>query len=351
MKSGPSINPADIDLSAYEAILDVRPRSANRTGISGMVSAPLDELISNPAEFVVATDTTVLVVCDIGLRSGYAAQQLTDLGYSAIVSLGGGLDEWRRQGLPLIGTAGLTDEQLERFDRQIKLPGIGPDGQSRLLASTVAVVGVGGLGAPVVAYLAAAGIGTLVLIDPDTVEISNLQRQPIYSTADAGTPKVDAAERFIADLTSETRVETHRTSVDATNAVALLEGANVVVDATDSFAARYAISDAAHALGVPVVSGAVYRWEGQVTTLDALGPCYRCLFPEPPEAAGYLECAVVGAVGPVVATIGTIQATEVIKLLSDGSSSYVGRLGLYDGAVGKLTTVPVSKRTGCPTCG
>lgn len=351
MNTGPSIKPAAVELSAYETILDVRPRFANRTGISGMVSAPVDELIADPAGFIATRDTTVLIVCDVGMRSAYAAQHLTDQGYATVVSLEGGLDEWRHQGLPLIGTSGLTAEQLERFDRQIKLPGIGADGQSRLLESTVAVVGVGGLGVPVTEYLAAAGIGTLILVDPDVVEVSNLQRQPIYSTTDAGSPKVEAAKRFIHSLTPETQVEVHRIPLDANNAEALLNDADVVVDATDSFDARYAISDAAHGLGVPVVSGAVYRWEGQVTTLDPHGPCYRCLFPEPPEGTEYLDCALIGAIGPVVATIGTIQATEVIKLLSDGSSSYTGRLGLYDGAAGTLTSVPVSRRTGCPTCG
>ena len=351
MPTGPSISPTAVNLSKFETILDVRPPFANRTGIPGMVVTPLDELITEPATFIADLATPVLIVCDVGMRSAYVAQHLAHQGYSGVASLSGGLDEWRHQGFPLVGTAGLTDDQLERFDRQIKLPGIGPDGQSRLLTSTVAVVGVGGLGVPAATYLAAAGVGTLILIDPDVVEISNLQRQPIYATKDADTPKVEAARAFIRSLTPETRVGVHQTPLDADNAEALLTGADVVVDATDSFTARYAISDAAHKLGVPVVSGAVYRWEGQVTTLDPKGPCYRCLFPEAPESTGYLDCALIGAIGPVVATIGTMQATEVIKLLTDGSSSYTGRLGLYDGIAGTLTAVPVSKRTGCPTCG
>ena len=351
MPTGPSIRPADVNLSEFEAVLDVRPPLAKRTGIPGMVVIPLDELVTDPTKFIDDHTTPVLIVCDVGMRSAYVAQHLTDQGFTAVASLAGGLDEWRHQGLPLVGTAGLTDDQLERFDRQIKLPGIGPDGQSRLLGSTVAVVGVGGLGVPAATYLAAAGVGTLLLIDPDVVEVSNLQRQPIYTTENAGTPKVDAAREFIRSLTPETRVGVDRTPLDAGNADALLKGADVVVDATDSFTARYAISDAAHKLGVPVVSGAVYRWEGQITTLGPSGPCYRCLFPEAPEGTGYLDCALIGAIGPVVATIGTMQATEVIRLLTGGSPSYSGRLGLYDGAAGTLASVPVSKRAGCPTCG
>ncbi|MGI9528416.1 MAG: ThiF family adenylyltransferase [Acidimicrobiia bacterium] len=350
MPTGPSIKPTAVDLSEFESILDVRPPLANRTGMPGMVVTPLDELIADPTRFIDDPAKPVLIVCDIGMRSAYVAQHLTDQGYSSVASLEGGLDEWRHQGLPLVGTAGLTDDQLERFDRQIKLPGIGPDGQSLLLGSTVVVVGVGGLGVPVATYLAAAGVGTLILIDPDVVEISNLQRQPIYTTKDAGTPKVAAARDFIGSLTSETRVGVDQTPLDAANAEALLTGADVVVDATDSFAARYAISDAAHKLGVPVVSGAVYRWEGQITTLDPQGPCYRCLFPDAPTGTGHLDCALIGAIGPVVATIGTMQATEVIRLLTGGSSSYSGRLGLYDGAAGTLAVLPVSRRSGCPTC-
>jgi len=351
VNSQPSIKPEDVDLDAFDAILDVRPRWSNRTSISGMVPAPLDELIADPDGFIPTPGSATLVVCDVGLRSAFAASHLAAFGYTAVVSLDGGLDQWRRQGLPLIGTVGLTDAQLERFDRQIKLPGIGALGQSRLLDAAVAVVGVGGLGAPIVAYLAAAGVGLLRLIDPDVVEISNLQRQPIFQTTDAGTPKVGAAQLFNNGLTTETDVDTRPVALDAANAETLLAEVDVVVDATDSFAARYAISDASHRLAVPVVSGAVYRWEGQVTTLEPGGPCYRCLFPEPPEAIEYLDCAVIGAIGPVVATIGTIQATEVIKILAGETSSYAGRLGLYDGSDGKLVTVPVSRRSGCPTCG
>ena len=351
MTSIRSINPESIDLASFDSIMDVRPRFGDRPGIEGAISAPLDELMARPEEFIPDRDAVVLLVCDVGMRSAYAASQLLDSGFANVASLDGGLDEWRRQGLPLTGTAGLTGEQLERFDRQIKLPGIGTEGQTRLLASSVAVVGVGGLGSPVTSYLAAAGVGNLRLIDPDHVEVSNLQRQPIFSTDDVGLPKVAAAERFVAELTPDTAVSAHQVSLQPDNARSLLEGVDVVVDATDSFAARYAISDAAHDLGVPVVSGAVYRWEGQITTLDPQGPCYRCLFPDAPESARYLDCALVGAVGPVVATIGTMQSSEVIKLLTGSSSSFAGRLGVYDGSSGTLTSVPVSKRSGCPTCG
>ena len=183
----------------------------------------------------------------------------------------------------LEGTGGLTADQMERFDRQIKLPEIGHRGQRRLLDSHVTVVGAGGLGAPVLAYLAGAGIGTLRIIDPDVVDLSNLQRQPIYRSAEAGEAKAPLAASFIAGLTPETEVETRQELFTSETARSLLEGTDIVVDATDTFDARYAINDAAIDRGIAMVSGAVYRWEAQIMTLEPGGACYRCVFPEPSD--------------------------------------------------------------------
>lgn len=351
MSTTQDLDPDAVDLSSFDLVLDVRPDATARTGLPGASSAPLDQLLASPQRFVSSTRAKVLLVCDIGMRSGFAARALTDLGYTSVVSLAGGIDEWRRHGLPLTGTEGLTRAQLERFDRQVKLPGIGASGQAGLLSATATVVGAGGLGVPAISYLAAAGLGTLRIVDPDVVELSNLQRQPIYRTEEVGTYKVESAARFVTELTPETRVENHTVALDASNAQSLLEESDVVIDATDSFDARYAISDACHRLGIPVVSGAVYRWEGQITTLDPDGPCYRCLFPEAPAAPQQLDCELIGAMGSVVATIGTMQATEAIKLASGGQSAYAGVLVLYDGASGRFTDVSVARRGDCPVCG
>ena len=228
----------------------------------------------------------------------------------------------------------LDSTQLDRYSRHIIMEEVGPDGQARLLESRALVVGAGGLGAPVIQYLAAAGVGELTIVDDDVVERSNLQRQVIHADADVGEPKVASASAFVERLNPE-----------------LIDGHDVVVDCTDTFRTRYVINDAARLAGVPVVHGAIYKFEGQATTLVPEGPCYRCLFPEAPEPGTVPDCATTGVLGVLPGTLGCIQATEAVKLLLETGEPLVGRLLFYDAMDTTVETVPYQKNPACPVCG
>ena len=351
MSDANTADPRTVDLDAFDQVLDVRPDSHDRTRIEGSVAAPLDALLAAPEQFIASMSEHVLVVCDVGMRSLVAARRLTDAGYSSVVSLAGGIDEWRRSGGALVGTGGLTEVELDRFDRQIKVPDIGVRGQSRMLGSIVTVVGAGGLGVPVISYLAGAGVGTLRIVDHDAVDRTNLHRQPLYGRDDVGRMKVDIAEHRVRTISAETKPVAIPERLTDETAPELISGSDVVVDATDNFEARYALSDAARAVGIPVVSGAVYRWEGQVTTLMPGGPCYRCVFPVSPSVSRHLDCAVIGAVGPVVATIGAVQATEALRISAGLDPAYDGTLLMYDAGSGSSVRLEVRRRADCAACG
>ena len=346
------VDPDDVDLDVYDVIVDVRPHAENAAGIPGSIAVRFEEILASPAGTIPSPTSTVLMVCDIGMRSDIAMRRLRADGYSGIVSLSGGIDAWRRRGLPLVGAGGLSNDQLDRYDRHLKLASIGTSGQRSLLDATVAVVGVGGLGSPVLAYLAGAGVGTMTIIDDDVVDGSNLQRQPIHTTDDIGTAKVDSARVFIESLNPDVSVVSHQRRIDAINASELLAGATVVVDATDNFDARYAINDAAVRLGVPVVFASVYRMEGQVSVFDAKnGPCYRCVFPEPPGDDVPLDCLTIGVLGAITGILGSIQAMEAIKLIVGSPETLTGTLLLYDGMRQVFTTLPIARNADCSACG
>jgi len=342
------LQPNEVDLDLFDVILDVRPSRDSASAFPGARHVTLDDLVKQPARYLPSMQTTTLIVCDVGQRSGVVAARLADDGYRSVHSLIGGIDEWRAQGKPLVHI-GLTEAEAGRYDRQVKLREVGVRGQSALLASTVTVVGAGGLGLPAIAYLAAAGAGHLRVLDPDIIELSNLHRQPLLPLADVGSSKVAAVARYVASVNPDITFTGLEVELNAGNAESLLDGSDVVVDATDRFAARYAISDASHALGIPVVTGAVYRWEGQLTILEPNGPCYRCLFPDQPSEIEF-DCAITGVIGPVVGTIGTMQAVEAIKLITGAGSSIAGRLLLFDALSATSTSVRVSRRDSCSVC-
>lgn len=342
--------PRDVDLATYAVVVDVRPEGIRSRSIPDSVGIPLDVLLTDPSHHLSEVDGRVLVVCDVGVRSRIAAQRLIDLGYVAD-SLAGGIEAWATAGLPIVDVPELDQRQRERYDRQIKLPEIGVAGQAAIGAAVVTVVGLGGLGVPVALYLAAAGIGRLRLVDPDMIEISNLQRQPIYRTRDVGSAKVEAASRVLEALDPAIEVETSPDTVTPATATRLLAGSDVIVDATDRFEARYAISDAGQRLGVPVVFGAVYRWEGQLAVFPPGGPCYRCAFPEPPDPGVELDCSVVGVLGSVVGTIGSMQATETLRWIASRGTVEAARLVLYDARDHRTVSVAIETRAHCPGCG
>ena len=245
----------------------------------------------------------------------------------------------------------LDATQLDRYSRHVIMDEVGPEGQGRLLDGRVLVIGAGGLGSPVIQYLAAAGVGTVGIVDDDVVERSNLQRQVIHGDDDVGEPKVASAARFVERLNPDVTVETHATRLDADNAHDLIEPYDVVVDCADNFRTRYVVNDVARIEGVPVVHGAIYKFEGQATTLVPDGPCYRCLFPEAPEPGTVPDCATTGVLGVLPGTLGCIQATEAVKLLLDAGDPLVGRLLFYDALEMSFETVPYRPNPDCPVCG
>ena len=245
----------------------------------------------------------------------------------------------------------LDATQLDRYSRHIIMDEIGPERQAILLDSRVAVVGAGGLGAPVIQYLAAAGVGELVVIDDDVVERSNLQRQVIHADDDVGRPKVDSAAAFIERLNPDVAVETHQTRLTADNASSLIADCDVVVDASDNFPTRYLVNDVCRLADIPVAHGAIYKFEGQVTTLVPDGPCYRCLFAEAPEPGTVPDCATTGVLGVLPGTVGCLQATEAVKLLVDMGEPLVGTMVCYDAMALSFERVPYSKNPDCPVCG
>jgi len=244
----------------------------------------------------------------------------------------------------------LDAEQLDRYSRHIIMDDVGPEGQAALLDSSVLVVGAGGLGAPVLQYLAAAGVGTITIADDDEVELSNLQRQVIHGTDDVGRPKVDSAAEFIADLNPDVDVETHQTRVTRENATDLIGAHDMIVDASDNFPTRFLLNDACMLAGVPLSHGAVYQFEGQATTITGQ-PCYRCLFPEAPPEGAIPDCATAGVLGVLPGTIGAIQATEVVKFLLEEGDPLTGRLLAYDAREMSFEFVAIAPNPDCPVCG
>lgn len=245
----------------------------------------------------------------------------------------------------------LDAEQLDRYSRHIIMDDVGPEGQAALLDSSVLVVGAGGLGSPVLQYLAAAGIGTLGIVDDDEVELSNLQRQTIHSTDDVGRPKVDSAAEFIAALNPDIAVERHRVRLGPENVTELLADYDVVVDASDNFPTRFLLNDACTLADIPLSHGAIYRFEGQVTTFTGGQPCYRCLFPEAPPEGVAPDCATAGVLGILPGTVGAIQATEVVKLILGEGETLDGRLLVYDASDLTFETIPLEANPECPVCG
>jgi adenylyltransferase/sulfurtransferase len=246
-----------------------------------------------------------------------------------------------------------TEDQVRRYARHIILPGIGGDGQQKLMDARVLVIGAGGLGSPAAMYLAAAGVGTIGLVDFDKVELSNLQRQLLHDTADVGRPKVESAKERLGDLNPNVEVVTHETLLSSENAFDVLGDYDVVVDGTDNFPVRYLVNDATQMLGKPLVYGSIYQWEGQASVFmpgrDV--PCYRCLFPEPPPPGTVPSCAEGGVFGVLPGIIGSVQAVEAIKLVLGVGQPLVGKLLIYDALTNEFTTVKLRWDPDCPVCG
>jgi adenylyltransferase/sulfurtransferase len=247
----------------------------------------------------------------------------------------------------------LDSTQLDRYSRHIIMDEVGPEGQSKLLDAEILVLGAGGLGAPIIQYLAAAGVGTLGIADDDEVELSNLQRQIIHGTDDVGRPKVDSAAEFVADLNPDVDVHKHEVRVSADNIDDLLAGYDFVVDGTDNFETRYLVNDACTLAGIPFSHGSIFRFEGQVTTFAGSedSPCYRCMFPEAPPEGMVPNCATAGVLGVLPGTVGCIQATETVKHVLDEGDLVDERMVFYDAHRMEFDTVEINKKADCPVCG
>jgi len=293
-----------------------------------------------------------LLYCRSGNRSGIAAGQLQRLGYTDVASVGGGIIAWQEQGLPVVSPSGMTDEQRERYSRHMLMPEVGVDGQLKLLNAKVLLLGAGGLGAPTALYLAAAGIGTIGLVDDDVVDTSNLQRQVIHNTERVGMPKTESARIFIEALNPDVKVVEHRLRLNAENILDIIGDYDIIVDGADNFPTRYLLNDASVRLRKPVVSASILSFDGQVSTFVPFeGPCYRCLYPTPPPPELAPSCSANGVLGVMTGTMGTLQANEVIKLVLGKGRPLVGRLLLYEALSTTFTELKVRRDPNCPICG
>ena len=295
----------------------------------------------------------LVVYCSAGSRSAFAAKVLEDLGYDDVVNLAGGFSDWKRNGYEVTMPRVLTPEQRARYSRHLLIPEVGEEGQQRLLDARVLLIGAGGLGSPASLYLAAAGVGTLGIVDADVVDESNLQRQVVHSTDRLGEPKVASARRTLEALNPDVTVVPYEERLTSENVDRILaDGWDVIVDGADNFPTRYLVNDASVWNGIPVVHGSIFRFEGQVTVFHpGVGPCYRCLFPQPPPPELAPSCAEGGVLGVLPGIIGSIQASETLKLILQRGDSLAGRLLLFDALGTTLDEVTVKQNPECPVCG
>jgi len=342
------------DLIAGQArVIDVREQDEIDHGvIPGALHIPRGFLEARIEEAVRDKSAPVIVYCAGGARSAFAAKSLAELGYTDVMSLAGGFAAWKAAGLPWSVPRALTAEQRRRYSRHILLPEVGEAGQRKLLDAKVLLVGAGGLGSPAALYLAAAGVGTLGVIDDDVVDDSNLQRQVIHTIDSVGMPKVESARRAIETLNPDVRVIGHQERLTKVNALDVIADYDVVLDGADNFPTRYLINDACVLTGRPNVHGGVARFDGQVTIFCADGgPCYRCLFRDPPPPGLALNCAEAGVLGVLPGLIGLLQATEVIKLVLGVGEPLIGRLLTYDGFKMTFRELRIRRDPTCPMCG
>ncbi len=335
------------------AIIDVRETEEFAAGhLPGAKHVPRSYLETRIEGVVSDRNAQIVLYCQSGNRSAYGARTLTeDHGYTNVSSNTGRITLWKDRGYEVQVPRTLTPEQRERYSRHLLIPEIGAEGQQKLLDARVLLLGAGGLGSPTALYLAAAGVGTLGIVDDDEVDLSNLQRQVIHSTQRIGIPKVDSAEESIHALNPDVNVVKYQTRIDASNIMSIIEGYDVIVDGVDNFPTRYLLNDATVRLKIPVVSASILGFDGQLSVFKPYqGPCYRCLFREPPPAELAPSCGANGVLGVLPGTMGLLQATEVVKLILDIGEPAIGRLLLYDALGATLTEVKVHRDPDCPIC-
>jgi molybdopterin/thiamine biosynthesis adenylyltransferase/rhodanese-related sulfurtransferase len=333
-------------------VLDVRePDEYDQGALPGAVHIPRGHLESQVEGKIGDHDAHVVVYCAGGTRSAFAADTLTQLGYTDVVSMAGGFNKWKDEGRAWRAPASLTADQRNRYQRHLLLPEVDVAGQTRLLESKVLLIGAGGLGSPAALYLAAAGVGTLGIIDMDVVDTSNLQRQILHNMDRIGERKVDSAKKTLTAINPDVSVVTYDVRLGADNILDIFGGYDVILDGTDNFPTRYLVNDASLKLDIPVVHGSIFRFEGQASVyLPHQGPCYRCQVPEPPPAELAPSCAEAGVLGVLPGIIGSIQAMETIKLLLGIGEPLVGRLLAYDALEESFRTFKVNRDPECAAC-
>jgi molybdopterin/thiamine biosynthesis adenylyltransferase/rhodanese-related sulfurtransferase len=350
---------SEVDVRRAEALdgavwVDIREQDEWQEGhIPGAVYVPRGHLEARIEAAVPDRSTPVVLYCAAGNRSAFAAKTLEELGYTSAHSLIGGFTDWKRNGGEITMPRTLSPEKRTRYSRHLLIPEIGEEGQLKLLDSRVLLIGAGGLGSPASLYLAAAGVGTLGIIDADIVDETNLQRQIAHSLDTLGTPKVDSAKRAINALNPDVDVRTYRERLTSENIDRILDdGWDLIVDGADNFPTRYLVNDASVWRDIPVVHGSIYRFEGQVTVFKPHeGPCYRCLFPEPPPPELAPSCAEGGVLGVLPGIVGSLQTNEAIKLAAGIGEPLVGRLLLFDALATEFNEVRIERRADCPVCG
>ena len=348
------VTPQEAQARLGDAVfVDVRAETETADGhVDGALLIPRGFLELRIEDKVAAKDVEIVVYCAGGTRSALAAATLAQIGYSNVSSMSEGFGGWKQAGFGFTVPRVLTPEQKTRYSRHLLIPEVGEAGQQKLLDSKVLMLGAGGLGCPAAYYLAAAGIGTLGIIDSDVVDRSNLQRQILHTDDRVGVPKVESAKQTLLALNPEVNVVAYNERLTSDNVLEIFEGYDLVVDGGDNFPTRYLVNDACVHLGLPNVTGSVYRFEGQVTVIKPKeGPCYRCLYPEPPPPEFAPSCQEAGVLGVLPGTMGLLQATEVIKVLLGIGTPLIGRLMLYDALDQKFRELKIRRDPDCKMCG
>jgi sulfur-carrier protein adenylyltransferase/sulfurtransferase len=342
------------EIASGDALLiDVRePHEWDEAHLAEAQHVPQGELLERIDELAPDADQRLVLYCRTDNRSSRAADALQSLGYSNVAVIEKGITGWIDDDLPVVAKHALTKDQRMRYSRHTLLPEVGIEGQVKLLESKVLLLGAGGLGAPAALYLAAAGIGTIGIVDDDVVDESNLQRQVIHNTHRVGESKTSSARATIEALNPDVEVIEHNIRLDASNILEVIEPYDIVVDGADNFPTRYLLNDASVRLGKPVVSASILGFEGQISTFVPFeGPCYRCLFPTPPPPELAPSCGANGVLGVMAGVMGLLQANEVIKLAAGIGEPLVGRLLLYDSLGTRFTELKIKRDPECPICG
>ena len=334
-------------------LLDVRDKEEYREGhLQGAISLPRGFLEIRVEEVLPNKEATIVAYCAGGTRSLMAARTLKEMGYGDVVSMTGGFTVWKNAGLPFVAEHKFTPEQLTRYSRHFMLPEVGEVGQAKLLAAKVLLLGAGGLGSPTALYLAAAGVGTIGVVDHDVVDLSNLQRQILHTNDRIGTPKVESARVAIEALNPDVRVVPYAERLSSENALEIFRNYDVIVDGCDNFPTRYLVNDACVMLGKPNVHGSIFQFEGMASVFaPPRGPCYRCLYPEPPPPGAAPSCAEAGVLGVLPGLIGCVQAVETIKLILGAGKTLIGRMIYFDTLSMEVRINRLRRDSACPMCG